>query len=345
MFQRPGIAVCRKMTNCTAKVWWSRLFAILSASLLVGAFPARAFTLSAPKPGAVAASGQSLAVSVEAGNEVNLRGVKFYWYRSDQEPVASHQADPAAFSQTAGAAPFTGLISVPADGMGVMRLLAVGEVTRGRLGGHEDFDEVLVTVRPKAALTMIEFAVEKPWRLNTIGKRVSVPAVGQFADEGVRPLSGPGTESEFWSSDEQVVSVDPEGMVQVKGNGKAVVTVKNRGKEGRLTVLVEADMTPNHEPMARVPTELTVKSGHLVVLDGLQSRDPDGDPLHYEWKQLRGNKVPLLNSNEAKATFMAPPVVQRRQLQFSLQVTDMAGPDTMKGADSRPAIISVWVDP
>ena len=291
------------------------------------------------------ASGQSLAVSIEAGNDVNLRGVKFYWYRSDQEPVASHQADPVAFTQTAGATPFTGVISVPADGMGVMRLLAVGEVTRGRLAGHEDFDEVLVTVRPKAALTMIEFAVEKPWRLNTIGKRVPVPAVGQFADEGVRPLSGPGTESEFWSSDEQVVSVDPEGMIQVRGNGKAVVTVKSRGKEGRLTVLVEADMTPNHEPMARVPAELTVKSGHLVVLDGLQSRDPDGDPLHYEWKQLRGNKVPLLNSNEAKATFMAPPVVQRRQLQFSLQVTDMAGPDTVKGADSRPAIISVWVDP
>jgi len=192
---------------------------------------------------------------------------------------------------------------------------------------------------------MIEFAVEKPWRLNTIGKRVPVPAVGQFADEGVRLLAGPGTDSEFWSSDEEVVSVDPDGMVQVKGNGKAILTVKNRGKEGRLTVLVEAEMNQNHEPVARVPAELTVKSGHLVVLDGLQSRDPDGDPLHYEWKQLRGNKVSLLNSNEAKATFMAPPVLQRRQLQFSLQVTDMAGPDTVKGADSRPAIISVWVDP
>lgn len=313
--------------------------------LLFSALPAKAFTLSAPKPGAIVASGERLPVSVEAGNDVNLRGLKFYWYRSDQEPIASNQADPAAYSQTDGAAPFTGFVTVPADGIGVMRLLAVGEVTRGRLGGHEDFDEVLLMVRPKAALTMIEFAVEKPWRLNTIGKRVPVPAVGQFADEGVRPLTGPGTESEFWSSDEGVISVDPEGMVQVKGNGKATVTVKNRGKEGRLTVLVEAEMNLNHEPVARVPAELTVKSGHLVVLDGLQSRDPDGDPLHYEWKQLRGNKVPLLNSNEAKATFMAPPVVQRRQLQFSLQVTDMAGPDTVKGADSRPAIISVWVDP
>lgn len=318
---------------------------ILGASLLVGAFPAHAFTLSVPKPGTVVASGEPLSVSVEMGSDLNLRGMKFYWYRADEEPVASQQAEPAAFTPADGGPAFSGSITVPVDAMGVMRLLAVGEVIRGRLGGHEDFDEVLVTVRPKAALTTVEFAIEKPWRLNTIGKRVPVPAVGQFSDEGVRPLTGPGTESEFGSSDERVVSVDPEGIVQVKGNGKAVVTVKNRGKEGRLHVLVEAEMIQNREPVARVPVELTVKSGHIVILDGLQSRDPDGDPLHYEWKQLRGNKVSLMNSNEAKATFMAPTVAQRRQLQFALQVTDMAGPDTVKGADSRPAVISVWVDP
>src|SRR5215468_1752378 len=127
------------------------LSSIACLLLLFSALPAKAFTLSAPKSGA---SGERLPVSVEAGNDVNLRGLKFYWYRSDQEPIASNQADPAAFSQTDGAAPFTGFITVPADGIGVMRLLAVGEVTRGRLGGHEDFDEVLLMVRPKAALTM-----------------------------------------------------------------------------------------------------------------------------------------------------------------------------------------------
>src|SRR5215475_6463172 len=330
----------------TMPIWcWERRFGIAFVILLFTALPAEAFTLAAPKPGTVVAPGEPLLVSVKAGNGVNLRWVKFYWYRSDEEPVASNQADPAVFTQTADAAPFTGVVTVPASGIGVMRLLAVGELSKGRLGGLEDFDEVLLTVQTKAALTVIEFAVEKPWRLNTIGKRVLLPAVGQFADEGVRPLTGPGTESEFWSSDEGVISVDPDGTVQVKGNGKAIVTVKNRGKEGRLTILVDGDTSLNHEPIARVPAELTVKSGHLVVLDGLQSRDPDGDPLRYEWKQLRGNKVPLLNSNDAKASFMAPSVVQRRQLQFSLQVTDMVGPDTVKGADSRPAIISVWVDP
>jgi hypothetical protein len=226
-----------------------------------------------------------------------------------------------------------------------MRLLAVGEISRGRLTGHQDFDEVFVAAKPKADLTAVEFAVEKPWKLDMIGKRLPIPVVGQFADEGVRSLCGPGSGSEFASSDEQVVSIDADGMMQVKGNGKAVITVKNRGKEGRLTVVVNGEVLQNQEPVARVPADLTVKSGHLVVLDGLQSRDPDGDPLHYEWKQVRGNKVALMNSNEAKATFMAPIVTRRRQLQFVLHVTDMAGPDTIKGADSRPAVVSVWVDP
>jgi K319L-like, PKD domain len=342
---RPPMAHFRGLVNRIARVWWGRPLVLLSATLLCDVLPASAFTLSAPKPGTVVASGELLSVSVEVGSDLNLRGIKLYWYRADQEPIATQQAEPAAFSSATGGPVFSVSVVVPADAMGTMRLLAVGEVTGGRLGGYEDFDEVLVTVQPKAALTAVEFAVEKPWRLNTIGKRVPVPAVGQFTDNGIRPLTGPGTESEFRSSDERVVAVDQEGMVQVKGNGKAVVIVKNHGKEGRLDVLVAAEVLQNREPVACVPAELTVKSGHIVVLDGLQSRDPDGDPLHYEWKQLRGNKVALLNSNEAKATFTAPKVARRRELQFALQVTDMAGPDTVKGADSQPAIISVLVDP
>ena len=74
-----------------------------------------------------------------------------------------------------------------------------------------------------------------------------------------------------------------------------------------------------------------------MLLDGLKSRDPDGDPLHFEWKQILGHRVILSNVNEAKATFVAPIVSHKRRYQFSLVVTDMAGPDTIKGADSAPA--------
>ncbi|MDE3218323.1 MAG: hypothetical protein KGO23_02995, partial [Nitrospirota bacterium] len=129
-----------------------------------------ALTLTAPQPDAVLPSGGATPVVVEVGKDVNLRSVKYYWYRADEEPLASHQAQPAPFSPAGAASPFSGAVGIPADALGMMRLLVVGEVTRGRLAGYEDFDEVLVTVEPAATLTNIEFAVQKPWRLDTIGQ-------------------------------------------------------------------------------------------------------------------------------------------------------------------------------
>jgi hypothetical protein len=141
------------------------------------------------------------------------------------------------------------------------------------------------------------------------------------------------------------VSVDANGVLQVTGAGKAVVTVENRGKTGTVDVIVETDGEPNRSPIAEVVKELHAKSGDLVLLDGLKSRDPDGDPLHFEWKQILGHRVILSNVNEAKATFVAPKVSEQKQYQFSLVVTDMAGPDTIKGADSAPTVVTVWVIP
>jgi hypothetical protein len=226
-----------------------------------------------------------------------------------------------------------------------MRLLAVGEVVGGRIASHEEFDEVLVTVGTTAELQTIEFTVQKPWRLTQAGKRMMVPAVGQFSDGVSRPLSGSSVGSRFHSSNERVVSVDAGGVLQVMGAGKATVDVENRGKTGTVDVIVETDGEPNRPPIAEVVRELHAKSGDLVLLDGLKSRDPDGDPLHFEWRQILGYRVILSNVNEAKATFVAPQVSEQKMYQFSLVVTDMAGPDTIKGADSPPAVVTVWISP
>jgi hypothetical protein len=284
-------------------------------------------------------------VAVAVGKDLNLRAVRYYWYRIDEEPLASHRATAASFTATEEGIPFAGTVVVPAEALGAMRLLAVGEVARGRLDSYEEFDEVVVTVETTAALSAIEFTVEEPWRLNQVGKRVGIPVIGQFNDGMVRSLTGPNAGSSFRSSDERVVSVDATGVLQVTGPGKAVVSVENRGKTGSVEVVVEADGEVNRAPIAEVAKELHVKSGELVVLDGLRSHDPDGDPLHYEWKQVLGHRVILSNVNEAKATFVAPKVSGLKQYQFSLIVTDMAGPDTVKGANSRPAVITVWIAP
>lgn len=307
--------------------------------------PVWAITLTTPTQGETLQSGKSVPVAVSVGKEVSLRAVRYYWYRIDEEPLASHRGTAAPFIATEAGALFSGSVVVPAEALGAMRLLVVGEVARGRLESYEEFDEVLVTVETAAALSTIEFTVQKPWRFDKIGKRVMVPAVGQFNDGFVRSLTGPDVGSRFRSSDDRVVSIDGAGWMQVMGAGKASITVDHRGKSGTLEIVVEANEEPNRPPIAEVANELHVKSGDLVVLDGLRSRDPDGDPLHYEWKQVRGHRVGLTNVNESKATFVAPKVSERKQYQFSLVVTDMAGPDTIKGADSAPAVITVWISP
>jgi K319-like protein len=328
------IAVCAALTLHVAQ--GSRAFMVESAWAL---------TLSMPAADAKVSAGQALPVAVEVGRDVNLRRLRYYWYRIDEEPLASRQANPAPFRPSPEGSPLVGTVTVPPEALGQMRLLAVGEVVSGRMESHEEFDEVLVIVGTAAELQSIEFAVEKPWRMTQVGKRIIVPAVGQFSDGVSRPLVGPRAGSRFHSTAEQVVSVDANGVLQVVGAGKATVTVENRGKTGTVDVIVQTNGEPNRPPIADVVKELHVRSGDLVLLDGIKSRDPDGDPLHFEWKQILGHRVILTNVNEAKATFVAPKVSEPKQYQFSLVVTDMAGPDTFKGADSAPAIVTVWIAP
>ncbi len=315
------------------------------AACVIAPSVAVAFSITSPRSDAVLQSGQDVLVSVDVGSEIGLRRVQYLWFRQGEEPVSMQQAAPALVATSASTPPFGGLLRVPVDAIGTMRLLAVGEVVRGRLEGREEFDEILVQVEPAAELSTIEFAVEKPWRLETIGKIVEIPVVGQFADGVLRRIGGASAGSAYRSSDERVIRVFPEGLAQVVGNGRAAITVTNRGKVGILEVVVDGNSAPNRSPIARAGPDLTVKSGATVVLNGLHSTDPDGDPLRYEWKQIRGHKVTLFNVDEAKAMFVAPKVSRKRLLQFRLRVTDMAGPDTVKGADSFPSVVNVWVEP
>ena len=83
----------------------------------------------------------------------------------------------------------------------------------------------------------------------------------------------------------------------------------------------------------------TVKSGNKVELNGLGSRDPEGEALFYNWSQVRGAKVPLLDLNMPRASFVAPSVSEPKVFRFRLRVTDK------KGADSLPAYVDITVEP
>jgi len=306
---------------------------------------ADAFTILEPVAGAVVAPGQVVTARVDIGTETGVHRVRYFWYRQGEEPAMLQQASPALVATASSMPAYGGALTVPRDAIGAMRLLAVGDVSRGRLAGREEFDEILLRVEPRAELLGIEFEVEKPWRLDTIGRLLEVPVLGQFADGVTRRIGGGSAGSRYESSDARVIATHPDGVVQVVGNGKALLTVANRGKSGVLEVVVKGEMEPNGAPVARTGPDVTVKGGARVALSGLQSADPDGDPLKYEWTQIRGQRVSLLDPNSATATFVAPKISARRLLQFRLSVTDMKGPDLLKGADSFPAFVNVWIEP
>ncbi len=286
-----------------------------------------------------------LSVSVSSGPEGGTRRVSYFWYAGDTEPLSLSQAKPSFVADAATSPPFGGHLQVPVEGLGPMRLLAVAEVARGRMGTILEFDERIVTVEPAAPLQVIEFRVEKPWAVTPVGKIAAVPVLGEFADGVVRSLEGKGTGTLVRSGDERVVKALGAGLIRAVRPGRTTLTVENRGRRASLDVVVTGAAEENGIPVANPGPDQRVKGGARVRLSGVGSADPDGDPLRYAWTQVRGLKVDLVGPNESVASFVAPTVSATRLLRFRLDVTDMSGPDVVRGADSVPAYVDVWVEP
>ena len=272
-------------------------------------------------------------------------------YLEKDSVFGSVVAVPTLTSTAAADPPFGGGLKVPKEAIGPMRLLVVADISRGRLGTKSVFDEIIVQVEPEAQLTNIDFETDKPLHLgrkgqlatygqvDVLGKIFELPVVGEFADGVNRPLSTPSSGTSYQSSDDKVIQVVQDGLLKIVGNGKTVITVTNRGKQASLDVTVEVGDEPNEPPIAVAWANRTVKAGTKVELNGLKSSDPEGEALFYTWSQVRGSKVPLLDLNMQKASFVAPSVSEPKLFRFKLRVTDK------KGADSAPAYVDVVVEP
>lgn len=88
----------------------------------------------------------------------------------------------------------------------------------------------------------------------------------------------------------------------------------------------DGEGTPaNRPPSADAGNDQTVDAGGTVMLDGAASSDPDGSIASYQWTQTGGPAVPLLNADQALASFVAPEVDATVMLTFRLTVTDNDG--------------------
>lgn len=370
----------RSTVKREARIGRTGISALVLSSLLV-ADQSFAFKIVAPAEGETLKSGQAVTAKVDLGADRGIVTVRYYWYGEQAETLVEQddsntsimprqdrigderyiQKDSitgapvvaiATLSSGADQAPpFGGPLLVPKEAIGPTRLLAVADISRGRLGTRKVFDEVMVQVEPDAALQLIGFETEKPLQLgrsgqssafghvDSMGKIFDLPVVGEFADGVVRPISTPSSGTSYQSSNQQVIKILPNGMLQITGNGKAAITVTNRGKQAVLDVDVNVNEEPNEPPVADAGANRTVKAGTKVRLNGLKSRDPEGEALYYSWSQIRGSKVPLLDVNGPEASFQAPQVSEPRTFRFKLRVTDK------KGADSLPAFVDVVVEP
>jgi len=362
----------------------SRALANLLTFALVTTLPvekAFAFKITEPAAGAKLMAGQTVTAHVDLGNDIGIVKVRYYWYREQDETLVQQDESESGPSKSGAKISvdkflhkdtvvggsvvslpvlvstgerdpaFGGDLKVPPEAIGPMRLLAIAEISRGRLGTRTVFDEIVVNTEPKAELLAIDFETDKPLLLgregqlatygqvDVLGKIFELPVVGDFTDSVSRPLTAPSSGTSYQSSNEKVIQVLSDGMLKIVGNGKTVITVKNRGKQASLDVNVAVGDEPNEPPVAVAGGDRTVKSGTKVELNGLGSRDPEGEALFYAWSQVRGAKVPLLDLNMPKASFVAPSVSEPKLFRFKLRVTDK------KGADSMPAYVDVTVEP
>lgn len=328
--------------------------------LALPAQPAHALTIVEPAEGAKLTSGTTVTARVDLGKDSGIIQVRYYWYGEQDETLVEQEDATATGSIVAPVAliglsdhnpAFGGPLRVPKYGIGPMRLLAVAEISRGRLGTRSVFDEILVNVEPDAALATIEFETDKPLQLgrtgqssafghvDSMGKIFELPVVGEFADGVTRRISSPASGTAYQSSNPKVIRVLPHGSLQIVGNGKTVLTVTNRDKQASLDVGVTVNDEPNEPPVADAGTNQTVKAGSKVKLSGLKSRDAEGEALYYAWSQVRGSKIALLDVDNAEASFLAPTVSEKRTFRFKLRVTDK------KGADSVPAFVDITIEP
>ena len=333
---------------------------LLAAGLILTAQPAHALKIVEPVEETKLISGTTITARVDLGKDSGIVQVRYYWYGEQDDTLVEQEDATATGSIVAPVAliglsnhnpPFGGPLLVPKTGIGPMRLLAVAEISRGRLEKRFVFDEILVNVEPTAGLATIEFETDKPLQLgrtgqssafghvDSMGKVFELPVVGEFADGVTRRISSPASGTGYKSSNDKVIKVLKDGLLQIVGNGKTVLTVTNRGKQASLDVAVTVNDEPNEPPIADAGTNKTMKAGSKVKLSGLKSRDAEGEALYYSWSQVRGNKIALLDVDNAEASFLAPNVSEKRTYRFKLRVTDK------KGADSVPAFIDVSVEP
>jgi pimeloyl-ACP methyl ester carboxylesterase len=231
------------------------------------------------------------------------------------------------------------IVTVPVDAVGTqdITVLVIGE--NGAIYGNAI--DVLVDPGRLRAI-----AISAPPQLGTPGQVLPLRILGDYADDVQRDITPADAGTTYASSNETILGVTANGLIQVRKNGVAILRVVNRNPltgravsaQQRIEVAVPESQA-NGIPVASATVTPTVPIEKFTYLNGAGSSDPDDDPLSYRWEQTGGPVVVLVDANTATPHFISPRIDYTATLTFELTVSDD------KGASSLPFPVQVTVTP
>jgi len=139
-------------------------------------------------------------------------------------------------------------------------------------------------------------------------------------------LSGGSINIEFSDSVFAQFIVPEEGPVDVE-----LVVVDNEGKQGKDSVR----FLVNEPPISNAGGDQQVGYSEVVLLDGSESGDENGEISNFLWEQLSGESVSIFSANQEVATFYSP--TTDGTLSFVLSVFDGQG---LSGKDTANIFVS-----
>ena len=262
--------------------------------------------------------------TVDAGSTVTLTGsgsdadgsiVRYQWTQTAEVTVSLSTANQASASFVAPA----GDASVTL----MFRLTVTDD------DGATASDEVSVTVQPRVPANQSPRANAGPDQTVDAGSMVTLAGSGSDSDGEITSYqwAQTGGPTVSLSVTDQALSsfVAPEGDAAVMLTFRLTATDDDGATASdEVSVTVQPQAPANQPPSANAGPDQTVEAGSTLTLAGSGS-DADGSIARYQWTQMAGTTVSLLNADQASASFVAPTGNASVTLTFRLTVTDDDG--------------------
>jgi len=189
---------------------------------------------------------------------------------------------------------------------------------------------VTLTVKPVVDPPIADAGPDQTVRENTtvtLGGSNSFDTEGEKLSYQWEQIAGPSVTLSYTKAADPTFTAPLVGGPGGESLAFGLTVTDEEGSQAVDTVIVNVTLPlANKPPTADAGPDQEVDQETIVVLDGSNSFDPDGDNLSHHWKQLAGPSVTLSDPAVVKPTFEGP-LIDSDGLSyiFELTVTDSSG--------------------